>query len=199
MREVLDKLGVDYYDAPNEAAFYGPKIDIQVKNVNGKEDTLSTIQVDFSIAPKFGITYIDTDGTEKIPAIIHMALMGSIERFMAFIIEMNAGRFPFWVAPEQIRILTVIDAVKPYAQEVRSIVDDTYLMKPLKFNTIRSTIDDKSETLGKKIRKAETDKIPLIIVIGEKDMNERTVSLRMHNAEQIIPISQLSEFITKLS
>jgi threonyl-tRNA synthetase len=198
MREVLDKLGVDYYDAPNEAAFYGPKIDIQVKNVNGKEDTLSTIQVDFSIAPKFGITYIDTDGTEKIPAIIHMALMGSIERFMAFIIEMNAGRFPFWVAPEQIRILTVIDAVLPYVQEIESILKETYLMKPLRFNTVRYGIDDKAETLGKKIRKAETDKVPLIIVVGEKDMNERTVSLRMHNEEKTISLDELKSFIEGL-
>ena len=89
MQNVLDELKIEYYLAENEAAFYGPKFDIQAKNVNGKEDTLSTIQVDFSIAPKFGITYIDSDGTEKIPAIIHMALMGSVDRFMAFLIEMS--------------------------------------------------------------------------------------------------------------
>jgi threonyl-tRNA synthetase len=141
MKSVLDELKVDYYEAPNEAAFYGPKIDIQVKNVNGKEDSLSTIQVDYSIAPKFGITYTDNEDTKQVPAIIHMALMGSIDRFMAFLIEMNGGRFPFWVAPEQIRILTVSDAVFPYLTEVESILQDTYLMKPYRFNEIRYEVD----------------------------------------------------------
>lgn len=165
MRSVLDELKVEYYEAANEAAFYGPKIDIQAKNVNGKEDSLSTIQVDFSIAPKFGITYIDSDGKENIPAIIHMALMGSVDRFMAFLIEMNAGRFPFWVAPEQIRILTVNDSVIPYVKEVEKILRQTVLMRPLRYNEIRFTRDDRSESLNKKIRQAETDKIPMIIVL----------------------------------
>lgn len=178
MRAVLDKLGVDYFDAPNEAAFYGPKIDFQVRNVNGKEDTLSTIQVDFSIAPKFGITYVDTDGSDQVPAIIHMALMGSVDRFMAFLIEMNAGRFPFWVAPEQVRILTVTDAAIPYAREVESVLREVVLMKPLRYNELRFTLDDRDESLGKKIRQGETDKIPVMLIVGEKDAEARSVSVR---------------------
>lgn len=195
MRDVLNQLGVDYYEAPNEAAFYGPKIDIQVKNVNGKEDSLSTIQVDYSIAPKFGITYTDNEGKEQVPAIIHMALMGSIDRFMAFLIEMNAGRFPFWVAPEQIRILTVSDAVMPYVEEIKSILDETYLMKPYKFNEIRYDIDARGESLGKKIRGGEMDKIPMLIIVGEKDMESRVVSLRTHEGETKVPLAELKSWI----
>ncbi|NUJ97645.1 threonine--tRNA ligase [Candidatus Gracilibacteria bacterium] len=195
MKEVLDKIGVEYYEAPNEAAFYGPKIDIQVRNVNGKEDSLSTIQVDYSIAPKFGITYKNSEGEDEIPAIIHMALMGSIDRFMAFLIEMNGGRFPFWVAPEQIRILTVVDNVAPYVEEIQSVLDETYLMKPYKFNEIRYSIDDKQDSLGKKIRKAEMLKVPMIFVIGEQDMNDKTISIRIKNEETKIKFDELKKYI----
>lgn len=195
MRAVLDKLGVDYFDAPNEAAFYGPKIDFQVRNVNGKEDTLSTIQVDFSIAPKFGITYVDTDGSDQVPAIIHMALMGSVDRFMAFLIEMNAGRFPFWVAPEQVRILTVTDAAIPYAREVELALREVVLMKPLRYNELRFTLDDRDESLGKKIRQGETDKIPVMLIVGEKDAEARSVSVRAAGEESKVALSELKAFL----
>lgn len=183
----------------NEAAFYGPKIDIQVRNVNGKEDSLSTIQVDYSIAPKFGITYVGPDGKEEIPAIIHMALMGSIDRFMAFMIEMNAGRFPFWVAPEQVRVLTVTDSVAPYVEEIRAILSETYLMKPMKFNELRFSIDDRGESLGKKVRSAEMDKIPLMIVVGEQDMANRTASIRTKDEETTVSLENLKAYIEKLA
>lgn len=199
MQAVLDQLGVEYYEAVNEAAFYGPKIDIQVRNVNGKEDSLSTIQVDYSIAPKFGITYVGPDGKEEIPAIIHMALMGSIDRFMAFMIEMNAGRFPFWVAPEQVRVLTVTDSVAPYVEEIRVILSETYLMKPMKFNELRFSVDDRGESLGKKVRSAEMDKIPLMIVVGEQDMTNRTVSIRTRDEEVTLTLENLRAYIEKLA
>ncbi len=154
-----------YYDAPNEAAFYGPKIDIQVKNVNGKEDTLSTIQVDYSIADKFSITYKSADGTDEVPAIIHMALMGSIDRFMGFLIEMNAGRFPFWIAPEQVRIITVSSNVDAYAQEVEELLREIYLMKPLKFNELRVSLDNSENSLAKKVRQAELSKVSLLCIL----------------------------------
>jgi threonyl-tRNA synthetase len=195
MQAVLDELGVEYYEALNEAAFYGPKIDIQVRNVNGKEDSLSTIQVDYSIAPKFGITYVGPDGKEETPAIIHMALMGSIDRFMAFMIEMNAGRFPFWVAPEQVRILTVTDAVAPYASQVAQILRETALMKPLRYNEVRFSLDDRAESLGKKVRGAELDKIPVVLIIGEQDMANRTVSIRTRDGESTIALDALVEFL----
>ena len=134
MRQALDEMGVEYYDAVGEAAFYGPKIDIQVKNVNGKEDSLSTIQVDYSIAPKFGITDKNDKGEDEIPAIIHMALMGSVDRFMAFMLEMTAGRIPFWLAPTQVKILTINTQPETleYVEKVKSILAETVLMKPLK-------------------------------------------------------------------
>lgn len=198
MRTVLDTLGVDYYDGVNEAAFYGPKIDFQVRNVNGKEDTLSTIQVDFSIAEKFGITYTDSDGSDQIPAIIHMALMGSIDRFMAFLIEMNAGRFPFWVAPEQVRVLTVTDAAEPYAREVAAVLRDTVLMQPLRYNELRFTTDARSESLGKKIRQAETDKIPVMLIVGEKDAAARQVSVRSRDHETAIALDDLRAYLQSI-
>ncbi len=167
MRQVLDELGVDYYDAVGEAAFYGPKIDIQVKNVNGKEDSLSTIQVDYSIAPKFGITFKNADGEEEVPAIIHMALMGSVDRFMAFMLEMTAGKLPFWLTPVQIKILTINNEPETmdYVAKIRSVLDDVVLMEPLKYNEIRSAVDDRNESLSKKIREATLQKVPMQFII----------------------------------
>jgi threonyl-tRNA synthetase len=195
MQDVLDELKVEYFTAENEAAFYGPKIDIQAKNVNGKEDSLSTIQVDFSIAQKFGITYRDSDGSDGIPAIIHMALMGSVDRFMAFLIEMSAGRFPFWVAPEQVRILTINDNVLPYVKEVEKVLRATVLMQPLRYNEVRFARDDRAESLNKKIRNAETDKIPVILVIGDRDMGAGTVGLRTREGESTILLSELGAML----
>lgn len=191
MKTALDELNVDYYEAPGEAAFYGPKIDIQVKNVNGKEDSLSTIQVDYSIAPKFGITYTDSDGTDKTPAIIHMALMGSVDRFMAFMTEMNAGKFPFWIAPEQIRILAVNDNVSGYIEKIKTVLRDTVLMKPLKYNEIRFTVDERSESLNKKIREARLDKIPMFFVVGEKDMENETVTVNYGDEKMVVKLNEL--------
>jgi len=198
MRQALDDLSVDYYEAIGEAAFYGPKIDIQVKNVNGKEDSLSTIQVDYSIAPKFNITYINDHGEETTPAIIHMALMGSVDRFMAFMLEMTAGRLPFWLAPTQIKILTINDQVLDYVKKITNILDDTVLMKPLKYNELRYQIDNRSESLGKKIREAELEKIPVIIIVGPKDMESNQVSIRTQSGEEKINLSQLKKFLQNL-
>ena len=197
MRKVLDEIGVDYYDAPNEAAFYGPKIDIQVKNVNGKEDTLSTIQVDYSIAGKFGIRYKSADGSDETPAIIHMALMGSIDRFMWFLIEMNAGRFPFWIAPEQVRIMSVSPDAQVYAKQVEETLKDIYLMKPLKFNELRYTLDVSENSLAKKVRQAELAKVPLLCIVWDTDVENNTVSLRCKKEQITIPLWKLREYIEK--
>lgn len=198
MKQALDDLNVDYYEAIGEAAFYGPKIDIQVQNVNGKEDSLSTIQVDYSIAPKFGITYINDQGIESTPAIIHMALMGSIDRFMAFMLEMTAGRLPFWIAPTQIKILTINDKVTDYVDRIKEVLDETVLVKPLKYNEIRYEIDNRSESLGKKIREAELEKIPVIMIVGPKDMELNQVSVRTQSGEQKIQLDKLADFLTKI-
>jgi len=200
MRQVLDELGVDYYDAVGEAAFYGPKIDIQVKNVNGKEDSLSTIQVDYSIAPKFGITFKNNKGEDEVPAIIHMALMGSVDRFMAFMLEMTGGRLPFWLAPTQIKILTVNNQAETleYLEKVKSILSEIALMKPLKYNEIRFEIDDRQESLGKKIREGEMSKIPVLLIVGPKDIAENQVSVRTQNGEEKVKLEGLAEFLKKL-
>lgn len=200
MRNALDELGIDYYDAIGEAAFYGPKIDIQVKNVNGKEDTLSTIQVDYSIAPKFGITYTNENGDDEIPAIIHMALMGSIDRFMAFMIEMTGGRLPLWLSPTQIKILTVNNEKETldYVKKVNAILNDTVLMKPLRYNEIRYGVDDRDESLGKKIREAEKMKIPVILVVGPKDVAANTVNVRHQGTEEAITLTELNSYLQSL-
>lgn len=200
MRHALDELGIEYYDAIGEAAFYGPKIDIQVKNVNGKEDSLSTIQVDYSIAPKFGITYTNEAGEEEVPVIVHMALMGSIDRFMAFMIEMTAGRLPFWLAPTQVKILAVNNESETlaYIQQVTSILDDTVLMEPLRYNEIRYEIDTRHESLGKKIREAESVKIPVMLVVGSKDVASGTVNVRHNGAEEAVSLDTLRTHIQNL-
>lgn len=198
IQRALDQTGIDYYEAVGEAAFYGPKIDVQVKNVNGKEDTLSTIQVDMSIAPKFGITYTAADGSEQVPAIMHRALMGSIDRFMAFLIEMHGGRFPFWLAPTQVKILTINDQVLPYVHKIEEVLKDTVLMKPLKYNEIRYEIDDRSESLGKKIREAEMEKVPVMLIVGPKDEAAGQVSVRTHEGEEKVELAKLQKFLVTL-
>ena len=201
MRQALDELGIEYYEAVGEAAFYGPKIDIQVKNVNGKEDSLSTIQVDYSIAPKFGITFKNNKGEDEVPAIIHMALMGSIDRFMAFMLEMTGGRLPFWLAPVQVKILTINSEpeVMNYVAKIRSILDETVLMKPLKYNEIRYTVDDRSESLGKKIREATNEKVPVQLIVGPKDIEAGEVSVRTQGGEEKVKLEGLQDYLAHLS
>jgi threonyl-tRNA synthetase len=200
MRQALDELGVDYYDAVGEAAFYGPKIDIQVKNVNGKEDSLSTIQVDYSIAPKFGITYKNDKGEEEVPAIIHMALMGSVDRFMAFMLEMTGGRLPLWLAPTQVKILTINNESETmnYVAKIKQILDETVLMKPLKYNELRFELDDRNESLGKKIREATNQKIPVMLIVGPKDIAENQVSVRTQEGEEKVKLEGLKEFLQQI-
>ena len=200
MRQALNELGVDYYDAVGEAAFYGPKIDIQVKNVNGKEDSLSTIQVDYSIAPKFGITYKNALGEEEVPAIIHMALMGSVDRFMAFMLEMTGGRLPLWLAPTQVKILTINNEQETmnYVAKIKEVLDDTILMKPLKYNEIRYEVDDRNESLGKKIREATKAKIPVQLIVGPKDIEAGEVSVRTQEGEEKVKLERLKEFLQQI-
>ena len=197
LKQALDESGVNYYEAKGEAAFYGPKIDVQMKNVNGKEDTLSTIQVDFNIAPQFGITYIDEEGHEQTPAIMHRALMGSIERFMAFLIESCGGRFPFWLAPEQVRIVTVNNQEETvnYVKRIQSLLNEVVLMHPLKYNELRHTLDESNQSLGKKIRQATVEKVPLILIVGPRDMAEGKVSVRTQEQETAIDLNQLEAYI----
>src|SRR5699024_767478 len=151
LKTILDDLGIDYTVGIDEAAFYGPKLDIQIKNVFGKEDTLITIQIDMLLAQKFGMEYVDADGQKKTPYIIHRTSMGCYERTLALLIEKYAGALPTWMAPEQVRILTITDRANDYA----------YGLKEKLFALgCRVEVDDRNEKIGKKIREAQMEKIP---------------------------------------
>ncbi len=169
MKTILDDLGVEYSIGFDEAAFYGPKLDIQYKNVYGKEDTLVTIQIDMLLAQKFGMEYVDTDGSKKSPYIIHRTSLGCYERTLAYLLEKYAGCLPLWIAPEQARILPISDAH----------VDRAYgIKKAMEKRGLRVEVDDRSEKIGKKIREANLDKIIYMLVVGDKEVEEGTVAVR---------------------
>ena len=174
MREMMKKRGCKFIEAEGEAAFYGPKIDVQMKNANGKEDTAFTVQYDFCMPEQFNLTYRAQDGTEKRAFVVHRSSIGAIERVMAFLIEHYAGAFPLWLSPEQVRILPVSETHNAYAAEVHSA---------LKEAGIRTEIDDSSETLGKKIRNAKTEKLPYFIVIGDKEVESKNVTLESRSGD----------------
>ena len=169
LRNVMDKNGIKYTEADGEAAFYGPKIDIQAKNVYGKEDTMVTIQLDCSSATKFGMYYIDQDGNKALPWIIHRTSMGCFERTLAWLIEHYAGQFPTWMCAEQVRVLPISDKYVDYANEVAAA---------LKKAGIRNTVDARSEKIGFKIREARVDRLPYMLVVGQKEQEEGKVSVR---------------------
>ena len=169
MGTILDNLGVKYEIGIDEAAFYGPKLDIQYKNVFGKEDTIVTIQIDMLLAEKFGMEYVDSDGQMKTPYIIHRTSLGCYERTLAYLIERYAGALPTWMAPEQVRILPIGDEHIDYAYEVE---------KQLAAKGVRVEVDDRNETIGKKIRNTQLEKVPYMLVIGDNEMNAKTVAVR---------------------
>ena len=189
MKTILDDLGVDYTIGFDEAAFYGPKLDIQYKNVFGKEDTIVTIQVDMLLAEKFGMEYTDADGQKKIPYIIHRTSLGCYERTLAYLIERYAGALPTWMMPEQVRILPITDRAHDYAAE---------LVKKLAAADLAVEADYRSEKLGYKIREAQMQKIPYMLVIGDRDMEAGTVSVRTRKGEDLGAMSP-EDFIAKIS
>ena len=170
MKTILDDLGLEYKIGIGEAAFYGPKLDIQIKNVHGKEDTLITIQIDQMLAEKFGMEYVDRDGKKKNPYIIHRTLIGCYERTLALLIEKYAGAFPTWLAPVQVRLMPIADRHVDYAYEIKKKLEAAGIN--------RIEIDDRSEKLGFKLREAQLEKIPYMIVIGDKDIEAGAVSVR---------------------
>jgi threonyl-tRNA synthetase len=175
MREILDEAKVEYEEVKGDAAFYGPKLDVQAINVFGKEDSISTIQVDFNLPERFGITYIDEDGVEQRPLMIHRALIGSFERFFAFLIEHHGGDFPLWFAPIQVKLLPIADRHLAYARQV--------MTKLLRVG-VRVEIDDRSERLQAKIRQAEAERVPLMLVIGDREVDKQELSLRTRGQAQ---------------
>lgn len=169
MRKILDHLEVDYTEAAGEAAFYGPKLDIQARNVYGKEDTLITIQIDMMLAKNFDMTYVAADGSKQYPYIIHRTSLGCYERTIALLLEKYGGALPMWLSPTQVRILPISDNQLAYAQEVA---------KKLRAAGIRVEMDERREKIGYKIREAQVEKIPYMLIIGDKEMESKTVSVR---------------------
>ena len=175
LREVLKEMGVKYYEAIGEAAFYGPKIDVQVKSAIGHDVTLSTIQLDYQLPERFELEYIDSDQERKRPVVIHRAILGSLDRFVAFLLEETKGIFPLWLAPTQAVVLPIApDAHGEYAAEI---------VKDLKKMGIRCTLDDRNEKLGYRVREAQTNKIPVEVVVGDKERDERAVTVRRYGSK----------------
>lgn len=185
MKKILDHLEIPYVIGIGEAAFYGPKLDIQIKNVYGKEDTLITIQIDQMLAKQFDMEYVDKDGTKKNPCIIHRSSLGCYERTLALLIEKYAGAFPMWLAPTQVKLLAVADRHLDYVYEIK---------KALEAQGMRVEVDGRSEKIGYKIREAQLEKVPYMFIIGDKDVEAQTVSVR-HRKEGDLGAMKLEDFI----
>ena len=186
MKNILDNIGLDYKIGIDEAAFYGPKLDIQIKNVHGKEDTLITIQIDMLLAQKFGMEYTDSDGQQKIPYIIHRTSLGCYERTLALILEKYAGALPLWMAPTQIRILPITDNHVEYSNNLKA---------KLEALGMRVEMDARNETIGYKIRDARMQRIPYMLIIGDNEVANNTVSVR--NRKQETVDMSVADFINK--
>jgi len=189
LEDIAKKENLPYKRVEGEAAFYGPKLDFMFKDALGRERQLATAQLDFIMPERFKLEYTDKDGLKKTPVMIHRAIAGSLERFMAVMIEHFAGAFPFWLSPVQIKVLPITDAHKEYATEI---------YKELKNSNFRAELDDDNESLGKKIRKAKMEKIPYLLVIGEKEIQEKTVTVESRDVGNIGALS-LKDLIKKLS
>ena len=190
--------GLDFFEAEGEAAFYGPKIDFMAEDAIGREHQVATIQLDFVQPERFDLNFVNEKGEKERPVMIHHATLGSIERFLSIFVEHTAGWFPFWCAPEQVRIVTVNDTVVEYVSKIKDILSEITLEKPLKHNDLRFSVDQSDESLGKKIRRATTMKIPVIIVVGPKDVEAQTVSLRLRDTEKTIGLVELAKFLENL-
>ena len=189
LRQVLNDIGIDYTEEIGEAAFYGPKLDINVKPAVGVEYTLSTCQLDFCLPAKFDLKYIDSDGSEKTPVVLHRAILGSLDRFMAYIIEETKGKFPVWLAPLQVKVLPVSEKTNDYAAKVNDAIAN---------NGIRTLLDDRNEKIGYKIREAQqVDRSPYMLIIGQKEADEGTVSVRSRDTGET-EVMSLDAFIDKV-
>ena len=184
MGKILDHLGVKYTIGIDEAAFYGPKLDIQYKNVFGKEDTLVTIQIDMLLAQRFGMEYTDADGQKKHPYIIHRTSLGCYERTLAYLIEKYAGAFPLWLAPEQVRIMTITNRADDYAYQLKDRLEK---------EGMRVSVDDRNEKIGFKVREAQTQKIPYMLVLGDQEVENGTAALRSRKNENFgaMPVADI--------
>lgn len=188
MKEILDGLKLDYVEADDEAAFYGPKLDVQAKNVYGKEDTLITIQIDFAAGDSFEMQYVDADGVKQTPYVIHRSSIGCYERTLALLIEKYAGAFPLWMCPTQVKILPITDRTLNYANSVA---------EKLSYEGIRCEVDKRNEKIGYKIREAKMEKVPYVLVVGDKEADDGTVNVNKRGIEEKQTLS-LNDFISQI-
>ena len=191
LRDVMNSIGIEYTEEIGEAAFYGPKLDVNVKPAVGNEYTLSTCQLDFCLPAKFNLSYIDKDGEKKTPVVLHRAILGSLDRFMAYILEETKGNLPPWLAPVQVRIMPVKPAneeLMAYAKSVQEKLDDKY---------VRVELDDRSEKLGYRMREGQIEKVPYLLVIGFNEMENQTVSYRLHGQAETTTMP-VDEFVEKI-
>ena len=198
IKEAAIENGLDYFEMEGEAAFYGPKIDFMAEDAIGREHQVATIQLDFVQPERFGLTFVNENGEKEQPVMIHHATLGSIERFMSVFIEHTSGWFPFWCAPEQVRILTVNDQVLDYVEKIKQILSEVTLEAPLKHNDLRFAADVSDESLGKKIKRAVSMKTPVLLIVGERDKENGTVSVREKDAEKTVALMELAEYLQNI-
>ena len=189
IKEILTELNVDFYEAEGEAAFYGPKIDVQVKSAIGHDVTLSTVQLDYQLPERFDLSYINESGEKERPVVIHRAILGSLDRFIAFLLEETKGFLPLWLAPNQVKIIPVNNEYHlEYSKEILS---------QLKQNNIRVSLDERDEKLGYKLRESVLEKIPYMVILGQKEVDDHTVSYRKAGSQETTTVS-IQEFIELL-
>lgn len=202
LKKAVISNNLEYFEQEGEAAFYGPKIDFMATDAIGREHQVATVQLDFVQPERFELSYKNSEGQDEQPVMIHCALLGSIERFMSVYIEHKAGWFDFWAAPEQIRILTINDTLNDYVEEVSKILSGVVLNSPVKFNEIRYSVDNRNESLGKKIREATSMKIPVQLIVGPKDKENNEVSVRFRKdgefVEEKVTLNNLATFIQEI-
>jgi len=202
LKKAVISNNLEYFEQEGEAAFYGPKIDFMATDAIGREHQVATVQLDFVQPERFELSYKNSEGQDEQPVMIHCALLGSIERFMSVYIEHKAGWFDFWAAPEQVRILTINDTLNDYVEEVSKILSGVVLDSPVKFNEVRYSVDNRNESLGKKIREATSMKIPVQLIVGPKDKENNEVSVRFRKdgefVEEKVALNDLATFIQEI-
>ena len=191
LRDVMNDLGIEYTEEIGEAAFYGPKLDVNVKPAVGNEYTLSTCQLDFCLPAKFELTYIDKDGEKKTPVVLHRAILGSLDRFMAYILEETKGNLPTWLAPVQVKVMPVKTDNEELMEYARQICEN------LEDRNVRVELDDRAEKLGYRMREGQVQKVPYLLVIGFNEMENKSVSYRLHGEMDTTTVG-LDEFVEKI-
>lgn len=199
LKEAAEENGLDYFEQEGEAAFYGPKIDFMAEDAIGREHQVATVQLDFVQPERFELEFTNEKGEKERPVMIHHATLGSIERFMSVFIEHTAGWFPLWCAPEQVRVLTVSAEAEDYAHKVEEILAGVELEEPVKHNELRYSLDLSDDSLGKKIKRATELRIPVVLIVGARDAEAGTVSVRLRDREETVKLSELAKFLQSMS